>query len=883
MATSSSQSYASKPVNTIHSLAVDPNDVTPMFKQFIEVKHEYPGVLLLYRMGDFYETFFEDAIIAAKALELTLTARDCGNLGKIPMAGFPEKTRDTYMARLVEQGFHVAICEQVEDPALAKGLVKREVVRVMSPGTVTEASLLQPDCNNFLAALTLPTKKQPYYGLAWCDVTTGSFYATELTEAQIMGELERIAPTELLVQGRKQRIVAGVAMDEWVPNIPQRFVQAFKCTPLPDSAFDVSSTAPQLCQWLGVQSLEGYGLHEANQAQIACGAISYYLRQQFVGDPPKLHGISLLRLDSAMALTASARRNLELLSTVRDGKTEGTLFSILNRTGTPMGARLLRQWVSQPLVHLPEIQSRLDAVEALVTLPGLVEGLRPVLSGIYDLERLGTRLLNCTASPRDLVGLKNALHQLPKLGLVLESYKRTETFGTDANLPVYLARLQETPPNLVTLADTVHRAIADSPAITLKEGGVIRAGYDADLDAMREVVATQNQWLANYETAERERTGIKTLKVAFNNAFGFYIEMSRAQAQGASDEQLAQYHRKQTLTNSERFITPELKAFEDKVLDAQARQYEREAELFFTLRQSLQSLATQVLEAAHHVATLDALASLAIVAIEQNYTRPVVDESLTLDLKDCRHPVVETLLPMGQFVANSCALSAEPELGLVPQVQIITGPNMAGKSTYMRQVALCIVMAQMGSFVPAKSAHIGLVDALYTRVGAVDDMSAGQSTFMVEMQETAQILNNASRRSFVVLDEVGRGTSTYDGVSMAWSVTEDLATRIGCRTLFATHYHELNVLENAFPQVKNVRVCVSENNTGEIAFLHTVEPGAAQKSYGIQVARMAGVPKSVTDRASGLLNQLNKKELATIQARHVREALQEEVPQLSLF
>jgi DNA mismatch repair protein MutS len=869
---------ATKTVNTIHSLVVNPDDVTPMFRQFIEVKHQYPGVLLLYRMGDFYETFFEDALIAAKALELTLTARDCGKLGKIPMAGFPEKTQETYLARLVEQGFQVAICEQVEDPALAKGLVKREVVRVLSPGTITEFSQLRPDANNFLAALVLPSKSNAKYGLAWCDITTGGFYAAELVESQVMAELERIAPTELLVKGRKQRIVAGVAMDEWVPDVPQSFVRTFKYTPLPDSAFDAASTAPQLCQWFGVQSLEGYGLHEAKQAQVACGAIGYYLRQQFVGTPPQFQGISLIRLDNAMALTASARRNLELLTTVRDGKSDGTLFWVLNQTATPMGARLLRQWVSQPLVYLPEIQSRLDAVEALVSLPGLAEALRNVLPGIYDLERLGTRLLNSTAAPRDLVGLKHALQQLPKLSAVLSSFD-----SPASPLPFYLARLSQAPSALLTMANTIQSALADTPAITLKEGGVIRDGFDADLDAMRQLVAHQNEWLANYEAAERERSGIKTLKVAFNNAFGFYIEISRAQAQNATTEQLASYHRKQTLTNAERFTTPELKAFEDKVLDAQARQFEREAELYVQLRQSLQPTATQVLQTARDVAALDVLTSLAQVAIEQGYTRPVVDESLVLNLVDCRHPVVEKRLPMGQFVANSCALSSEPELGDVPQIQIITGPNMAGKSTYMRQVALCVVMAQIGSFVPAKHAHIGLVDALYTRVGAVDDLAAGQSTFMVEMQETAQILNNATRRSLVVLDEVGRGTSTYDGVSIAWSVTEDLATRLGCRTLFATHYHELNVLEKAFAQVKNVRVCVSEGDTGEIVFLHTVEAGAAQKSYGIQVARMAGVPKSVTDRANGLLNQLNKKELATIQARHVREALQAEVPQLSLF
>ncbi len=859
MSSSNSSAY-----QTLHSASVDASKASPMVAQFIEVKSQYPGIILFYRMGDFYETFFEDALISARVLEITLTGRDAGQLGRIPMAGIPVKAAEAYLSKLLTQNFKVAICEQMEDPAQAKGLVKRQVVRVLSSGTITEQSLLRPEENNFLAALIVKDKST--CGLAYCDITTGEFCATELSYAELLSELDRIRPVEILVRGKKRKAVSIQELDDFLPDVPAEVTDNYRCTPLSESAFTVADTRQILMDLLQVKSLEGFSLYNAPLALQAAGVIGYYISANFIENKPVFNGIRTYSLQQTVTMNTAARRNLELLSTVRSNQYEGSLLWVLNKTCTSMGNRLLRQWINQPLTNLHEIHSRLDGVDELVGNPGIREAVRGILPDIYDIERLSTKIANLTAQPRDLIALKQSIVRLPDLSNLL---KRLETF--------YLVRMQAFPPELFKMMALIDQAIDDTPALNLKEGGIIQAGYHAELDQMRDLVRNHEDWLAQYETQERERTGIKTLKVSFNSAFGYFIEVTRANSNAVP----ADYHRKQTLTNAERYTTELLKTHEGQVLDAQSRQYELEYNLFIELRQKLLAYAPILSDCAQRVAVLDVLQSLATVAVEQNYVRPLVDESHEINLQQSRHPVVEKILPLGRFVPNNVMLSANPKEYQIPQLMIITGPNMAGKSTYMRQVALIVLMAQIGSFVPASYARIGLVDGIYTRVGAVDDLSSGQSTFMVEMNETAQILNGASRRALVLLDEVGRGTSTYDGVSIAWAVAEYLINKTGCRTLFATHYHEMNTLEETNSKIANYRVCITENN-GEIEFLHTVEPGAAQKSYGIQVAKMAGIPNEVIHKAEALLSRMQRKELATVEHRRQPvEAL--ETPQLSLF
>lgn len=863
MSSDKSQQY-----QTVSSFLVNPEEATPMVRQFLEVKNQYPGIILFYRMGDFYETFFEDALITARTLEITLTGRDAGSLGRIPMAGVPVKALDSYLTRLLNHNFKVAICEQVEDPAEAKGLVKREVVRVLSSGTITEQSLLNPDENNYLAAVTFSKKPNQPCGLAYCDITTGEFNTAQLTYEQLLSELSRIKPVEILVAGRVKKARPGEGFDEVLPDVTDEITGQYQCTPLPPLAFDGVYTTDLLKKLLNVQSLEGFGLNELPMAQLACGVVAHYIQEHFIESPPVLDTIRVYHLSSTVTMSATARNNLELLSTVRNNQYEGSLLSVLNQTTTSMGARLLRQWISQPLTDMAEINTRHDGVEELVNAPVVREALREILPEVYDIERLGSKLENLSANPRDLIALQVSISRLPDISARLKGFNS-----------FYLSRMQDFPPELFKVNALIEQAIDDSPGLNLKEGGIFKAGYHQELDRIRTLVNNQEEWLSNYEAEQRELTGVKNLKVSFNNAFGYFIEVSRANSHLMPES----YHRKQTLTNAERFTTDILKSFESEVLDAQSRQYDLEYELFVELRKKLQPYARVIKDCAHRVAVLDVLQSLASIAVQKHYVRPVVDESYELNIQEGRHPVVEHIVPFGQFVPNHSVLSAADKEYQIPQQMIITGPNMAGKSTYMRQVALIVLMAQMGSFVPASYARIGLVDGVFTRVGAVDDLSSGQSTFMVEMNETASILNGATRRSLVLLDEVGRGTSTFDGVSIAWAVSEYLVNHIGCRTLFATHYHELNTLEAQNPKVQNYRVCISEEN-GEIEFLHKVEPGSAQKSYGIQVAKMAGLPKEVIQRADGILSDLQKKDIVVENNKKAKNPpKQAETPQLNLF
>ncbi|MFN8614608.1 MAG: DNA mismatch repair protein MutS [Vampirovibrionales bacterium] len=867
------------------SSAVNAEHATPMLRQFLEIKQQYPGVVLLYQMGEFYETFFEDALITARALEITLTARDGGKLGKVPMAGIPIHKADSYVGRLLAKNFRVALCQQTEDPAQAKGLVKRAVTRVLSPGTVMDESLLNANTHNYLASIVLPNKQNALYGLAYCDVSTGTFCATQLTESQLMSELDRIQPAELIAPGRKQPMPLGEGVAEWVADVPLVIRQSYRCTPVEAEWFDVAVGQRALQRLFQVASVEGMGLLEWPQALRASGAVAQYLLGLFPSQPPVFQRIQSYTLDDKVVLNGAARRHLELLATVKTGQSEGSLIAVLDKTHTRMGARLLRDWVSQPLTSKPCIEKRLDGIAELLERQEARQALLACLPNIYDLERLAIKVSHGSVMPRDLIALKQSLQQLPHLSNVLKS---GQSF--------HLQPFQQLPTALFQLVALIDGAIAEAPPAALNEGGLFKAGYHSELDQLRDTLATCDAWLTNYQESERERTGIKTLKVSANQAFGYFIEITRAQATHAVLPQ--DYHRKQTLTNAERYTTPALKHQEGKVQEAQNRQCQIELELYQAFRQSLLPYGAMLLTLAHQVATLDVLHSLATVAVLNNYTRPQLDDSGELQLMDSRHPVVEMTVPMGSFVANDCSLASGvvkpemPEGAKSPQLLMITGPNMAGKSTYMRQVALIVLMAQMGSYVPARYARIGLVDKVFTRIGAMDDVASGQSTFMVEMQETAQIIHGATSQSLVLLDEVGRGTSTFDGVAIAQSVVEYLVTTVGCRTLFATHYHELNALEAQYPGILNVRVRVAETETPtglEIAFLHQVEAGTAQRSYGVHVAKMAGLPPAVIKRANALLGGFERAAnnpsmpLANKPLRPTLASATEPQPQLSLF
>jgi DNA mismatch repair protein MutS len=848
-----------------HSTQANPEVSTPMVRQFLAVKQQYEGVLLLYQMGDFYETFFEDALIAHRVLEITLTARDAGGLGKIPMAGIPIKAADSYLPKLLSNGLQVAIAEQAElsgDDA-QKGLVQRSVVRVLSSGTVTDGPMLPVDAANFLVALVPHPKQSDQFGLAWCDVSTGQFFAATCPKFQLVAELHRLNPSELLVPGKWQTDHAsGVKQLVPLDNVP-----TLDWSVKPVMA---SSQAPQLvCQVLGIHSLDSVGLQADQPTTWAAGLIAQTLKHQFPQQLPNLDGLQVVQLSQTVYLPANTRRNLELFETARHGQVQGSLFATLNQCQTGMGARLLRHWLGQPVTNRFELDARLSSVEALVNHPDVLQTIRDYLAEFSDLERLAQKVAQGNAMPRDLMALANSLNLLPPVMAALTPL--IDVSGPDA---FYLLRVQALPDGVLPMADTITRQLLPLPALTLKEGGLFQPSAHPDLAACQQAVTDQQAWLTQYEEAERERSGLKGLKIQSNGAFGYFIEIPRVQARLAPDD----YTRKQTLTNAERFTTPALKHAEQQLQEAHDRLVQLEMELFLQLRLTLLPMAGMLKDVAQRVAALDVIASYAYQANRWGYVRPRLHDHSQLTLINARHPVLEQHLPQGRYVANHANLDASG--ANAPQLLLITGPNMAGKSTYMRTVALVVLMAQVGSFVPAEAADIGLVDAIYTRVGAVDDLTTGQSTFMVEMQETAAILHNATNRSLVLLDEVGRGTSTYDGISIAWSVVEHLVQNNRCRTLFATHYHELNALEQRWPAVCNVRVCVAESDNG-IVFLHRVEPGTAQKSYGLHVAKMAGLPKSLLLRADSLLNQLQRREVGVKTKALPVDA--DAIPQLPLF
>ncbi len=791
--------------------------ITPIRAQYLQIKKNYPEAILFFRLGDFYETFDEDAEIAARELDIVLTSRNVAKGDRIPMAGIPHHAAANYIGKLIEAGYHVAICEQIGDGP-EKGLFPREVVRVISPGTVIESELLPGDANNYLLSVYQDHDK---LGLAFADISTGEFAAGEfegLDPADVLQhEIARLNPAEILVGESHDA-------DNLRPGVISR---------IPDWKFELERADGLLNTHFGTATLAGFGLGESPLARRAAGALVAYLKDAQAPVLELLTGLSSYGFDQFMVLDAATRRNLELSETLRGGRTQGTLLGVLDRTVTPLGRRLLHHWLGQPLLDRVRIERRLDQVQA-----GFEEGLwraevRQALKPIGDLERLTNRIVAGLARPVDLVGLRVMLGEIPAL---LELVSGSNNVAITAML--------EGAEDCADLRELLQNAIQDEPPATLANIGVIRAGYSSELDGVRASSRLAREWIAGLEQVERERTGIKSLKVGFNKVFGYYIEVTKANSSHVPEE----YIRKQTLVNAERYITPEMKEYEAQVLSAEDQIREIEAQVFRKVCAELAGQATRLLGMAGVIARLDVILTLAEVAALNNYVRPKLLDGAELQIEDGRHPVVEQLLTNKRFVPND----VEFEEG--EAIRIITGPNMSGKSTYLRQVAIIALMAQMGSFVPARSATLGLADRIFTRIGAQDEIHAGQSTFMVEMVEAANILNNATARSLIILDEIGRGTSTYDGVAIAWAVVEYLHNhpRLRARTLFATHYHELTALSEVLPGVRNYNVAVSEEG-GQVVFLHKIMPGGADKSYGIHVAGLAGMPRAVVQRAGEIL------------------------------
>ncbi len=789
--------------------------------QYLAAKERHPDALLFFRMGDFYELFFEDARIASEALDITLTARSKGD-DKIPMAGIPVRALDNYLKRLVDGGFKVAICEQVQDPKDAKGVVERKVVRVVTPGTLTEDGLLPGSRANHLAAMVV---KGDRAGLAWCELSTGSFQVTECEAARGLDELLRIDPAEVLL-----------SEDDEVSREEVKTARTGTVTRRAPHDFGHETARRELLGFFGVKTLEGFGLEGLKLAVGAAGALVRYLGETQLEALPHVRRIEVVTQGERMVLDRATRSSLELVETIRGDGAGTPLLKILDHTRTPMGTRLLRERLLAPLTVLDAVNDRLDAVTELFDDATRARGLHDALAGVQDLQRLTTRISCGRANARDLVALRASLDRLPAVRTALEGAQSARLAAIHRDLDPLDDLRQELATHLV-----------DEPPTTIKEGGMIREGCDAELDELRVLARDSKQWLATFQARQSETLGIPNLKVGFNKVFGYYIEITHG---NRGKELPADYVRKQTTKNAERYVTDELKHFETKVLKAEDSSKQLEYELFDALRQRVAHHTERLQRTADLLAEADVHQGLAVCAKERGYCRPKVDDSQTLHIVDGRHPVIEATHAVGTFVPNDTALDP-PDRSLV----LLTGPNMAGKSTYIRQNALIALLAQVGSFVPAKSAHVGLVDRVFTRVGAADDISRGASTFMVEMTETANILNNATARSLVVLDEVGRGTSTFDGLALAWSIAEDLHDRIGCRALFATHYHQMVSLGDDKRGVVNQRVAVKEWGD-EIVFLHRIEEGATDRSYGLHVGRLAGLPKAVLERAREVLERL---------------------------
>jgi DNA mismatch repair protein MutS len=875
--------------------SVNRDDLTPMMRHYVEMKDLYPHALLLYRVGDFFETFFQDAIAVARELELVLTSKDAGQkIGRVPLAGIPHHALDRYCALLVEKGYAVAVCDQTEDAADVQGrLVQRDVTRVITPGTVLEEGMLAARRNNYLAAVVIAGA---HWGLAIADISTGEFLTTQSSELeQLTQELMRLQPSEILVPTNAPDLRALLRPGDLdarsrAGELPDCLPTQFCYTLRSQAPFVLAEAKQRLLEKFRVRSLEGMGCEQLPLAVRAAGGLLEYLddtvRQQSNREASQPSSVPLqplctYTLSEFLILDHQTRRNLEITQTVREGTFHGSLLWSLDRTVTAMGGRMLRRWLLQPLLDIAAIQARQQTIQELLGNGSLRQSLQQLLKKIYDLERLTGRAGSGTANARDLVALGDSLCRLPEVAAL-----------STAGQSPYLQALQTVPPELEQLGRHLQAHLVEQPPLYLTEGNLIRSGIHSQLDELRQQVERDRQWIAHLETSERQRTGIANLKVGYNKTFGYYISISRAKTKG--DQVPEGYIRKQTLTNEERYITAELKEKETALQQAQDLLNKLEYEIFIELRSGVAAHADAIRTVAQAIAAIDVLSALAEVAVYQGYCCPEMLPSRDIDITDGRHPVVEQSLPAGFFVPNSARLgSGEQEkaegrrqkadvepadspspLSPPPDLIILTGPNASGKSCYLRQIGLIQLMAQVGSFVPAKAARLGICDRIFTRVGAVDDLATGQSTFMVEMNETANILNHATPRSLVLLDEIGRGTATFDGLSIAWAVAEYLAIEVGSRTIFATHYHELNELASILTNVANYQVTVKEL-PDQIIFLHQVQPGGADRSYGIEAGRLAGLPASVIQRAKQVMTQIEKHSHIAVGLRQSNKKAQE--------
>lgn len=811
-------------------------EYSPMMQKYFETKKQYEDCILFYRLGDFYEMFFDDAITASRELEITLTGRDCGQEERAPMCGVPHHAAETYIAKLISKGYKVAICEQLTDPKTTKGMVERDVIRVVTPGTIVESNMLEERKNNYIMAIF---KTGIYFGISLCDVSTGEFYASEVKQtnnfAQVLDEIARFNPAELVVNSMMYDC------KEEMDKIKERF--DIYVTKFGDEYYSNDCTI--IKQKFNLVDSSNQPIEEIEEKTIAVASINAlleYLKQTQKTGLEHINKITIYNISKYMSLDINARRNLEVTEKLRDKSKKGTLLWVLDKTSTSMGGRMLRRWLNDPLIDVCEINKRLNAVKELKEEIMLRGDVIDSLKKVYDIERLAGKMAYGNANARDMISLKSSLAKLPSVKLTLSNCKSE-----------YLKELYENLDELQDVHDLIEKAIVNEPPISVKEGGIIKLGYDPEIDELKTATTEGKNWIIKIEAEEREKTGIKNLKVGFNKVFGYYIEVTKSFISQVPDR----FIRKQTLTNAERYITEELKEIENKVLGAEERVINLEYNAFTQVREEISKNIKRLQLSSTIVATLDVLTSFAQVAEDMNYCMPEVKQNGIIDIKDGRHPVIEKMLPAGSFVENDTYLDKDEN-----RLAIITGPNMAGKSTYMRQVALITLMAQVGSFVPATSARIGVVDKIFTRVGASDDLSMGQSTFMVEMMEVASILKEATANSLVILDEIGRGTSTYDGLSIAWAVADFIANKdkCGAKTLFATHYHELTELENRLDGVKNYQIAVKEKGE-DIIFLRKILKGGTDESYGIHVAKLAGVPKDVTQKANEILRTLERKSI----------------------
>jgi len=816
--------------------------VTPLMAQYAKIKENYPDTILLFRMGDFFETFEEDAKTASKVLGITLTKRANGAAGEVPLAGFPHHAIDTYLPKLVRAGYRVAVCEQMENPKFAKGIVKREVIEVVTPGVAISDKLLDHKKNNYLLSVYI---EDEIAGIAFCDISTGEFSTFELNKSELSQQLGSINPSEILIPKKLK--------NELEPMIHKAAPSA-RITKIDDWIFNYDYCTELLMNHFNTKTLKGFGIEDLRIAICSAGAALNYLRETQKANLTHINKITRHNPSDYMILDYSTKKNLEIMFTMQEGDREGSLISILDKTLTSIGGRMLKKWISAPLKKLEPIIKRQESIEALLQNKTLRKNLQNELKEIGDLERLISKVCTGKVNPRELLNLKTSLKKIPLIKQLLDQTS-VETLTT----------INQRLNSLDKLVEKIELAISDDPPLAISDGGVMRYGFSPELDELRSLSTNAKDWIATLQKTERERTKISSLKVSYNKVFGYYIEISNAN----KDKVPENYIRKQTLVNNERFITPELKEYEDKILNAEENIANLEFQLFDQVRLDVASHTEAVQENAKLIAMLDCYQSFAECADEYKYVRPQLDESDSLDIIDGRHPVVERILPPGEkFTPNNSKLSSSDE-----QIIILTGPNMAGKSVYLRQVGLIVLMAQIGSYVPASSAEIGLVDRIFTRVGASDNISAGESTFLVEMQEAANILNNATSKSLILLDEIGRGTSTFDGISIAWAITEYLHENpnLIAKTLFATHYHELNEMATLFPRIKNFKVEVREYGD-KVIFLHKVSSGGADHSYGIQVGQMAGLPLFVTNRAKEILANLESKELTPYEMKKAKLA-----------